>query len=161
MIYGVPHTVAVFYRLFKPRGSTCYDNHHVSYHIYRDMIRIMSDNLPYFTDDETEPLPLEEWLDELTWSPSQCYYRLQHHGVDYILYLRWRWTDPWQAYVVQHADRLSSMNNGVAVWSGDVFELHHVQFQKAELEEAKEKLIRLFHEFDGNFTKLRLLLPNM
>jgi hypothetical protein len=81
--------------------------------------------------------------------------------VDYILYLRWRWTDPWQAYVVQYADRLSSMNDGVAVWSGDIFEIHHVHFQDAELELAKEKIITLFHQFDGEFTQLRQLLPKM
>ena len=121
----------------------------------------MSDNLPHFTDDETEPLPLEEWFDDLTWSPSQCYYRLQHQGVNSILYLRWRWTNPWQAYVIQNADRLSSMNDGVAVWSGDVFEMHRVQFKDVELDEAKEKLIQLFFKFDGNFMKLHMLLPNM
>ena len=112
----------------------------------------MSDNLPYFTDDETEPLSIGEWFDELLWSPSQCYYRVQYNSIDYILYLRWRWTDPWQAYVVRNASSLSNMNNGEAVWSGDVFEFHHVYFKDVELEQAKEHLIRLFYEFDGNFT---------
>lgn len=120
----------------------------------------MSNPFPYFEDDETEPLPLGEWFDELLWSPSQCYHRVHHQGTDYILYLRWRWTDPWQAYVVKNAASLSSMNNGEAIWSGDVFEIHHVYFKQEELDLAKEKLIRLFYEFDGNFTQLRLLLQN-
>ena len=120
----------------------------------------MSDKLPYLLEleDEMELLPLGEWFDELIWSPSQCYYRVQHHGVDYILYLRWRWTDPWQAYVVKNTNSLSSMNNGHAVWSGDVFEMHDVQYEAAELELAKDKLISLFYEFDGDFTELRLIL---
>lgn len=108
-----------------------------------------------------EPLPVEQWFDELIWSPSQCYYRIQYHGIDYILYLRWRWMDPWQAYVIKNADCLASMNNGQAVWSGDVFELHDVQYRDLELELAKNKIISLFHEFDGNFTQLRHLQPNM
>ena len=117
----------------------------------------MSDKVPYSLEDETKPLSVGEWFDELTWSPSQCYYYLQHHGVDYILYLRWRWNDPWQAYVVKNAASLSSMNTGNSVWSGDVFELHHVHLKNVELNLAKEKILSLFHEFDGNFTQLRLL----
>ena len=121
----------------------------------------MSDKLPYLPEDETEPLPAGEWFNELIWSPSQCYYHLQHQGVDYILYLRWRWTDPWQAYVVRNAASLSDMNNGQAVWSGDVFELNHVQYKDVELALAKDKIISLFHEFDGNFTQLRLTQQNV
>ena len=117
----------------------------------------MSDKLPYLPEDETDPLPDGEWFDELIWSPSQCYYHLQHHGTDYILYLRWRWTNPLQAYVIKNAASLGSMNNGQAVWSGDVFELHYVQYKDIELEQAKDKIISLFYEFDGNFTQLRLL----
>jgi hypothetical protein len=121
----------------------------------------MSDNLPCFLEDETEMLSVGEWFDELIWSPSQCYYHIQHSGVDYILYLRWRWTDPWQAYVIKNAASLSSMNNGQAIWSGDVFEIHHVHFKDVELELAKDKIVSLFYEFDGNFTQLRLLLQNI
>ena len=121
----------------------------------------MSDKVPDLLEGETESLSVGEWFDELTWSPSQCYYHLQHRGVDSILYLRWRWTDPWQAYVVKNAASLSSMNKGQVVWSGDVFELHDVHLTNAELERAKEKIIDLFYEFEGNFTELRLLLQNM
>jgi hypothetical protein len=121
----------------------------------------MLDIIPLSLENETELLPPGEWFDELVWCPSQCYCRVQHHGVDYILYLRWRWRDPWQAHVVRNADSLDSMNNGQAVWSGDVFEMHHEYFRDVDLELAKDKLIRLFYEFDGNFTPLRLLLPNM
>ena len=120
----------------------------------------MSDKLPYFPEDETEPLPVGEWFDELIWSPSQCYCRIQHHDVDYILYLRWRWTNPWQAYVVKDADSLSAMNNGQAIWSADVFEQNEVQYENVDLNRAKEKILSLFHEFEGNFTQLRLLQQN-
>jgi hypothetical protein len=121
----------------------------------------MTQNLPYFPEDEMKPLPVGEWFDELTWFPSQCYCHIQHQGVDYILYLRWRWTDPWQAYVIKNAASLSSMNNGQAVWSGDVFELHDVHYRNGELELAKDKITSLFYEFNGNFTELRLLQPPM
>lgn len=134
----------------------CYD-HYMS----DNQISFLEQSYILALEDETEPLPLGEWFDELIWCPSQCYYRLQHNGLDYILYLRWRWNDPWQAYVVKDAASLDSMNNGQAVWSGDVFEIHHVHFKDMELEQAKDRLIKLFYEFDGNFTQLRLLLPNM
>ena len=82
----------------------------------------MTEIYTYLPEDDLEPLPVGEWFDELIWSPSQCYCRIQHQGMDYILYLRWRWTDPWQAYIIKNADSLASMNNGHAVWSDDVFE---------------------------------------
>jgi hypothetical protein len=120
----------------------------------------MSNRLPYFPEDETEPLPLGKWLDELTGLLSQCYCHIQHQGVDYILYLRWRWIDPWQAYVIKNADSLSSMNNGQAIWSFDVFEIQHLEYRDVELKHAKQAMIRLFHEYDGNFIQLRLLHPH-
>jgi hypothetical protein len=119
----------------------------------------MLETLPLCLEEETRPLPLGEWFDDLNWSPSQCYYRVQHQGVDYILYLHWRWRDPWHAYVVKDAASLDSMNNGHAVWSGDVFEIHEVDLKAVDVKLAKDKLIRLFYEFERNFTPLRLLLP--
>jgi len=49
------------------------------------------------------------------------------------------------------------MNRVDVVWSGDVFELHHVQYRDVELELAKDKILSLFYELDGNFTRLPLL----
>jgi hypothetical protein len=53
------------------------------------------------------------------------------------------------------------MNNGQAVWSGDVFERYHIRYKDIELDLAKAEITRLFYEFKGTFTQLRLLLPNM
>jgi hypothetical protein len=72
--------------------------------------------------------------------------------------LRWRWTDPWQAYVVKNAASLDAMNDGEAVWSGDVFELNQVYCDDRELELAKDKLVSLFYEFEANFKELRQIL---
>jgi hypothetical protein len=44
---------------------------------------------------------------------------------------------------------------------GDVFELHDVHYRNGELELAKDKIISLFYEFNGNFIELRLLQPPM
>jgi hypothetical protein len=60
--------------------------------------------------DENKPLPLEQWFDELIWCPCQCYYHIQRSGIDYILHLRWRWEDPWQARVVKNAANLDDMH---------------------------------------------------
>jgi len=117
----------------------------------------MSDKLCCLPEDETEPLAVGKWFGELTWSPSQCYCRIQHQGVDYILYLRWRWSDPWQAYVIKNAASLATMNRVDVVWSGDVFESHQIQFSDVELELAKDEILSLFYELDGNFTRLPLL----
>jgi len=57
----------------------------------------------------------------------------------------------------QKVASLATMNRVDVVWSGDVFELHHVQYRDVELELAKDKILSLFYELDGNFTRLPLL----
>jgi hypothetical protein len=118
----------------------------------------MSDNLLYYLEDERKLLSVGEWLDDLTWSPSQCYYFLQYRGVAYILYLHWRWKDPWQAYVIRDAASLDAMNQDPAVWSGDIFEMNNVWCSAEQLKQAKEEIIRLFYDNDGEFPELRTLL---
>ncbi len=101
--------------------------------------------------EEDKSLPLEQWFDELMGCPSQCYYHIQHNGIDYILYLRWRWEDPWQAHVVKNAASLEGMHGDKAVWSEDVFQFHSIAFRDEELDMAKAKLVDLFEQNDGEF----------
>lgn len=42
----------------------------------------------------------EEWDDDLIWHPSQCYKKIEVDGNHYVIYLRWRWDDPWTAELV-------------------------------------------------------------
>ena len=48
----------------------------------------------------------EEWTEDLSWCPSQCYRRIRCNGRIYTLYLRWRWEDPWQ-FSIAEGDMLS------------------------------------------------------
>lgn len=113
----------------------------------------MLESLFHLPKNEAESLPIGEWFYELIWCPSQCYYHLQNNGIDYILYLRWRWENPWQAQVVKNAASLDEMNEDRAIWSEDVFALHHVHYPDEQLELAKERIINLFYEFNGEFPK--------
>jgi len=108
--------------------------------------------------DETKNLPLEQCFDELIWCPSQCYYHIQGNGKDYILYLRWRWEDPWQAEVVKNAASLGAMHGNEAVWYEDVFLLNHIAFREEELDLAKAKLIDLFHQNNGEFSQAAITM---
>jgi hypothetical protein len=85
----------------------------------------------------------------------------QHDDVDYILYLRGRWKDVWQAYVIRNAVSLATMNENPAVWSVDVFKLNGIRCQAEQLELAKEILISMFFEFDGEFPELKQSLRNV
>jgi hypothetical protein len=152
------HWNNLFYRLFKPKDSQCNDNRQMYDLCWLWYDWYMSDNLLYFLEAERELLSVGEWLDDLTWSPSQCYYFLQHQGVDYILYLHWRWKDPWQAYVIRNVASLDAMNQDPAVWSGNVFEMYEVRYSAKELDLAKERIVSLFFEFNGQFPELRDLL---
>ena len=90
------------------------------------------------------PLPLEKWQCSMMMCPSQCYYRTQKDGVDYVLYLRWRWDDPWQAHIIKNADSEGAMSADAAEWGSDVFEENNIFFDHDSVEQAKEKLIAMF-----------------
>lgn len=111
----------------------------------------MFKGLFHLPENHTEPLPLGEWFHELIWCPSQCYYRIQHNGIDHILYLRWRWDDPWHGYVIKNASSPDEMHHEKAIWSEDIFEIHRIEYTDKDLELAKEKIVSLFKELNGEF----------
>jgi hypothetical protein len=121
----------------------------------------MWENFSYLPKDETTPLPTGEWFYELSWYLSQRYYYIQYDGVDYILYLRGRWKHLWQAYVIRNADSLGAINESPAVWSVDIFRLHHIHCNAEDLELAKAIMISLFYEFNGQFPELRTVLRKL
>ena len=43
---------------------------------------------------------LEGWDEDLIWCPSQCYLSISFKGKTYIIYLRWRWSDPWSCELI-------------------------------------------------------------
>jgi len=90
----------------------------------------------------SDPLPLNEWKCSMMMCPSQCYYHAQKDGIDYVLYLRWRWDDPWQAHIIKNAQ--SERIGDCAEWSGDLFEQNNISFTHEQFEQAKEKLIAMF-----------------
>jgi hypothetical protein len=111
----------------------------------------MLEDLFHLPENKSEPLPIRKWFYELIWCPSQCYYHVQHNGIDYILYLRWRWENPWQAHVVKNAAILDEIHKDDAIWSENIFGLNHVQFRDDQIELAEEKIISLSYEFNGDF----------
>lgn len=40
------------------------------------------------------------WNDSLIWCPSQCEKYFSYKNRDYVIYLRWRNSDPWTGYVI-------------------------------------------------------------
>ena len=40
------------------------------------------------------------WIRNLIMCPSQCYCNFEGDDKKYCIYLRWRWDDPWTAYIV-------------------------------------------------------------
>lgn len=92
------------------------------------------------------PLPLDEWKCSMMMCPSQCYYHTKRNGIDYVLYLRWRWDDPWQADIIKGAKSEDFKN---CEWTHDVFAKNHVYFSHDEVSLAKEKLIEIFNNLEA------------
>lgn len=110
------------------------------------------------------------WYDDLMWCPSQCYGFTVRNSIPYCLYLRWRWQDPWNGYIVTGATNenfgpgilyMIDYNAGTSTaergnqkiveppdsaWTGELFRKYHIQYADEELDMAKAKLIEIFDE---------------
>jgi hypothetical protein len=76
------------------------------------------------------------WDDDLIWCPSQCECDVtMPDGSPAFLYLRWRWSDPWTAYVVTGVTRRDDLT------SGDWHDLDIGYWRDDQLAEAKAALI--------------------
>lgn len=53
---------------------------------------------------EESVLKVGKWRDDLIWCPSQCYLPIDYNGTAYMLYLRWRWSNPWAATLLKNYD---------------------------------------------------------
>jgi hypothetical protein len=87
-----------------------------------------------------------QWEDDLIWCPSQCYAPVTYNGVYYVLYLRWRWDDPWQGHIITNARTSGDVGKNHAEWSEDVFEQNGLFFRDEELGHAKAALLKIFLE---------------
>ena len=114
------------------------------------MIEIQTNlGFTFMTPDRPELVPTDSWLDDLLWCPSQCYTRRVVNGVSYILYLRWRYSDPWSARIIKNAETINDMHGDAATWRYDVFASNHLYFADSELDQAKAALLEIFETTEG------------
>lgn len=74
---------------------------------------------------------IQEWEDDLIWCPSQCYLRFQFKQMFFVLYLRWRTSDPWTATLIHCKD------NEFETRTGDWFPLAVNDFTDDQLDQLK------------------------
>lgn len=88
---------------------------------------------------------LDAWQDRLDWNPSECYRRFQYQGQTYRLYLRWRWQDPWQGYIIKDLETPYPALDDFL--SPELFLINHCQYASTELDLAKHVLEGLAEEY--------------
>lgn len=75
------------------------------------------------------------WADDLIRCPSQCYAEVAYpDGTPAVLYLRWRWGDPWQATIIKGIKRYDEVD-------GEWMRIEVPHFTHDELDEAKAALL--------------------
>jgi hypothetical protein len=42
-----------------------------------------------------------DWQDDLIWCPSQCYKHIEYKKKHFVIYLRWRNSDPWTSQIIE------------------------------------------------------------
>lgn len=95
-----------------------------------------------------DEMELNKWYCAMQWCPSQCYKHVQgEDGTHYILYLRWRWDDPWQGHIIKGAYNESSIHD--AEWSHDLLTTDELYFEDRQVEQAKAAIERLWLEASG------------
>lgn len=99
---------------------------------------------------------LNQWDDDLSECPSQCQRPFEFHGQVYDLYLRWRWSDPWQGHVILRTGVIDLFGvpaksgrvfNSQDEWSPDLFEAYGLKWDQDELESAKLSLDQWANKF--------------
>lgn len=92
-----------------------------------------------------DEMEMDRWHNSMLWCPSQCYcHKVDNNGVHYILYLRWRWNDPWGAYIIKGAHNEKTMGEGE--WGNDIFDERDIYFADHEDEQARAMIERIFKE---------------
>jgi hypothetical protein len=85
------------------------------------------------------------WDVDFSMCPSQshCFKHIKQGGVDFMLYLRWRWEDPWEGYIIKNVANRSEIYNGE--WSDDkldLFGFKHNEYKDAQIAlETMHKII--------------------
>lgn len=86
-----------------------------------------------------------KWSDDLIWCPSQCELEVEHEGTKYLLYLRWRWNDPWAGSIVlKDKDRYVKGTWGAMLLN---------DYKDSELEYAKRELIETARYYFNDITE--------
>lgn len=81
---------------------------------------------------------VKAWDDDLIWCPSQCYLNIEYLGRHFVIYLRWRWSNPWTADIVECPnDGKFDMHELKDNWH----ELNIKYWEDKQLKEAKENAI--------------------
>lgn len=99
-------------------------------------------------NDIEDPLPLGRWRRSLLWCPSQCYLHIRRESVDYVLYLRWRYGNPWHGYIIANAQGESTMTaRSRAVWSGDLLNENGQFYRSDQMTQAEQAMEKLFEKY--------------
>lgn len=90
-------------------------------------------------------MELRTWEDDLIWCPSQCYYYFEtESGKKFCIYLRWRWSDPWTAELIQFKNDWSWDNDNTS-WTPLETEKEYADSELDQLKIAvMKKVVKLF-----------------
>ncbi len=75
----------------------------------------------------------KEWQDDLGVCPSQCYLYMRYKERYFVIYLRWRYDDPWQATLVECDDDYSMFNKKYEWLRLDVEHWTHDQLDRIKI----------------------------
>ena len=87
----------------------------------------------------------KNWLEYITYFPSQLYRRFNLRGIEYTVYLRWRYDDPWQCMIAEglspNKTKIIRLHDKVKpkYWSDDLFLENHDWFGSGEYKKAEKR----------------------
>ena len=92
-------------------------------------------------------MQLNTWIESLIWCPSQCSYYFVDPKTDkhYCAYLRWRWTNPWEVWLVPTEENGDFKYTDDDPWE-EITEKLDKEYKDTEIKELEEACINYLNE---------------
>lgn len=81
------------------------------------------------------------WSNDLIMCPSQCYCKFWVDDKPYCIYMRWRWNDPWDVWLIERDE------NGQVLWESEWTKLNVGYFVHDNYEVVQKESIKIIKKY--------------
>ena len=91
------------------------------------------------------------WKDDLIFCPSQCYLNIEFKNKFFVIYLRWRYQDPWTCCLIETRDNKFNLYD--SEFNGIDMPMQIDYFEDKQIIEMKENAIKIVKSYLNRFVR--------